>query len=39
LPIDNNWVENKTCRLALGRSNWVFAGSLWAAQLSIVTEF
>lgn len=28
LPIDNNWVENQIRPIALGRSNWLFAGSL-----------
>jgi transposase len=28
LPIDNNWVENQIRPWALGRSNWLFAGSL-----------
>jgi hypothetical protein len=27
-PIDNNWVENQIRPWALGRSNWLFAGSL-----------
>jgi hypothetical protein len=27
LPIDNNWVENQIRPIALGRSNWLFAGS------------
>ena len=26
LPIDNNWVENQIRPIALGRSNWLFAG-------------
>jgi transposase len=30
LPIDNNWVENRIRPVALGRSNWLFAGSLRA---------
>ena len=28
IPIDNNWVENQIRPWALGRSNWLFAGSL-----------
>ena len=32
LPIDNNWVENRIRPVALGRSNWLFAGSLRAGQ-------
>jgi len=32
LPIDNNWVENRIRPIALGRSNWLFAGSLRAGK-------
>jgi transposase len=32
LSADNNWVENQICPIALGRSNWLFAGSLRAGQ-------
>ena len=32
LPIDNNWVENRIRPIALGRANWLFAGSLRAGQ-------
>jgi hypothetical protein len=28
IPIDNNWIENRIRPVALGRSNWLFAGSL-----------
>ena len=28
MPIDNNWVENQIRPIALGRKNWLFAGSL-----------
>ena len=28
----NNWVENRIRPIALGRSNWLFAGSLRAGQ-------
>ncbi len=28
VPVDNNWVENQIRPWALGRSNWLFAGSL-----------
>jgi hypothetical protein len=28
VPIDNNWCENQIRPWALGRSNWLFAGSL-----------
>jgi hypothetical protein len=30
LPIDNNWVENRIRPIAVGRGNWLFAGSLRA---------
>lgn len=32
LPIVNNWVENQIRPIALGRANWLFAGSLRAGQ-------
>jgi transposase len=32
LPIDNNWVENRIRPIALGRANWLFAGSLRAGK-------
>lgn len=32
LPADNNRVENQIRPIALGRSNWLFAGSLRAGQ-------
>ncbi len=32
LPVDNNWVENRIRPVALGRANWLFAGSLRAGQ-------
>ncbi len=32
LPCDNNWVENQIRPIALGRSNWLFAGSLRAGK-------
>ena len=32
VPIDNNWVENRIRPIAIGRSNWLFAGSLRAGQ-------
>jgi len=32
IPIDNNWVENQIRPIALGRKNWLFAGSLRAGQ-------
>ncbi len=31
-PIDNNWVENQIRPIALGRKNWLFAGSLRSGQ-------
>ena len=32
LPADNNWVENQIRPIAIGRSNWLFAGSIRAGQ-------
>jgi transposase len=32
VPIDNNWVGNQIRPWALGRSNWLFAGSLRSCQ-------
>jgi transposase len=32
LPADNNWVENQIRPIAIGRSNWLFAGSLRAGK-------
>jgi transposase len=32
VPISNNWVENHIRLIALGRSNWLFAGSLRAGK-------
>ena len=32
IPIDNNWCENQIRPVALGRGNWLFAGSLRAGQ-------
>ncbi len=32
LPIDNNWIENQIRPIAIGRSNWLFAGTLRAGQ-------
>lgn len=32
LPPDNNWVENQIRPIAIGRNNWLFAGSLRAGQ-------
>lgn len=32
LPISNNWVENQIRPIALGRGNWLFAGSLRAGK-------
>ncbi len=30
LPVDNNWIENQIRPIAIGRNNWLFAGSLRA---------
>lgn len=32
VPIDNNWIENQMRPWALGRKNWLFAGSLRGGQ-------
>jgi hypothetical protein len=32
LPIDNNWAENQIRPIAIGRNNWLCAGSLRAGQ-------
>lgn len=32
VPIDNNWCENQIRPVAIGRNNWLFAGSLRAGQ-------
>jgi len=32
LPVDNNWVENRIRPIAIGRQNWLFAGSLRAGK-------
>jgi hypothetical protein len=32
LPVDNNWIENQVRLVAIGRNNWLFAGSLRAGQ-------
>jgi len=32
VPADNNWVGNRIRPVALGRANWLFAGSLRAGQ-------
>src|SRR3989344_223607 len=32
LPVDNNWIENQIRPIASCRNNWLFAGSLRAAQ-------
>jgi len=36
LPIDNNWMENRIRPVALGRANWLFAGSLRAGRRAAV---
>lgn len=35
LPVDNNWIENQIRPIALGRANWLFAGSLRALELHL----
>ena len=35
LPIDNNWAENQIRPIAVGRKNWLFAGSLRAGQRAV----
>jgi hypothetical protein len=30
--VDNNWIENQIRPIAIGRNNWLFAGSLRAGQ-------
>lgn len=32
VPIDNNWIENRIRPIAMGRKNWLFAGSLRAGK-------
>lgn len=32
VPIDNNWIENQIRPCAIGRNNWLFAGSLRAGK-------
>ena len=32
LPVDNKWIENQIRPIAIGRNNWLFAGSLRAGQ-------
>ncbi len=32
LPAGSNWIENRIRPIALGRANWLFAGSLRAGQ-------
>ena len=32
LPVDNNWIENQIRPIAIGRRNWLFAGSLRAGK-------
>ena len=34
VPIDNNWIVNQIRPIALGRKNWLFAGSLRAGKLA-----
>ena len=35
VPADKNWVENCIRPIAIGRSNWLFAGSLRAGQRAV----
>ena len=35
LPIDNNWIENQMRPIAIGRKNWLFAGSQLAGQRAV----
>ena len=32
LPIDNNWIENQIRPIPIGKSNWLFTGSLRAGK-------
>lgn len=32
VPVDNNWLENRIRPIAIGRANWLFAGSLRAGK-------
>lgn len=32
LPVDNNWIQNQIRPIAIGRNNWLFAGSLRAGK-------
>ena len=32
VPCDNNWIENQIRPIAIGRSNWLFVGSLRAGK-------
>ena len=36
MPIDNNWLENRIRPIALGRTNWLFAGSARAGRRAAV---
>ena len=38
LAIDNNWAENQVRPIAIGRKNWLFAGSLRAAAVMSLTQ-
>ncbi len=35
VPIDNNWAENQIRPWALGRKNWLFAGSLRSGKRAV----
>jgi hypothetical protein len=34
LPVDNNWIENQIRPIAIGKNNWLFAGSLRGGQIA-----
>ncbi|RON15577.1 hypothetical protein BK662_12580 [Pseudomonas frederiksbergensis] len=37
VPIENNWAENQIRPWALGRKNWLFAGSLHGLKFAVKT--
>lgn len=38
LPVDNHWIENQIRPIAIGRNNWLFAGSLQAAAVMSLVQ-
>lgn len=36
LPVDNNWMDSQIRPIAIGRSNWPFAGKRAATVMSLV---